>query len=348
MRILFLTLYPEQAASSRYRVHQYLPALEARGIDCTVASAVSLDTWQRHQGADSPRARHYHLEEIRRRVTQLLSARRYDLVFVQKGLASVSFRLLPALLKRCARRFVVDIDDAVHLEPPAQLRGIARILQDRRQLLRLMAEADGVLAGNAWLAAQAQPHAKRVEVVPTVVDTQRFVSAGSPPETFTLGWIGSPGTTPYLRPVAEALREMQEGSVILCGADPKQIEWPAAKFTPWRLDTETAILQQFSVGLMPLPEETWVRGKCALKALQYGACGIPTIATAFGAAQDIVQHGRTGFLVPTGGEWRASVTQLHDDALRARLGAAAREFVVNEYSIERWAPRLADLLESMA
>ena len=348
MRVLFLTLYPEQAASPRYRVHQFLPALEARGIECTVASAVSLETWQRHQSAEAPRARQYHLEEIRRRITQLLGARKYDLVVVQKGLASVSFRLLPTLLKRYARRFVIDFDDAVHKAPPAQLQGFARSLENRRQLFQLSALADCTIAGNKWLASEVKVYAKRVEVVPTVVDTQRFVPAASPPERFTLGWIGSPSTTPYAQIAADCFREAEDLGVILCGADPKRVHWPEAKLTPWRIDTEVETLQRFSVGIMPTPKEQWVRGKCGLKALQYGACGIPTIATPYGVAHDIIRDGETGLLADTKNDWRAAVDKLRDDDLRARLGATARDFVVNEYSLEAWAPRLADLLESVA
>jgi len=348
MRVLFLTLYPEHAASSRYRVHQFVPTLEARGISCTVHAAISLDTWRRHQANDAPRARQYHLEELRRRLGQILGAGGYDLVVVQKGLASVSFRFLPALLKRFARRFVLDVDDAVHLAPPARLRGPARILENRGQFLELAGAAECVLAGNPWLAEELSPHAKRVEVIPTVVDTERFVPAETPPERYTLGWIGSPSTTPYAQHAADALQGVDNLAVILCGADPRQIEWPAAKLTPWRLDTEVGVLQQFSVGLMPSPEEPWVRGKCGLKALQYGACGLPTIATPFGAAPGIIQDGKTGLLANDPAAWRDAVERLRDDGLRVDLGAAARAFVVNEYSLEAWGPRLADLLETIA
>lgn len=349
MRVLFLTLYPPIAASPRYRVHQFLPALAARGIQCTVAAAVSEETWLRHHAPDAPRARAYHLEEIRRQVTQILGARKYDLVVVQKGLTTPSFRGLAALLRRTARRLVLDVDDAVHRAPPVALRGAARLLADQAQLIKVAAAADCVLAGNDWLAAQLQPHAQRVEVVPTVVDTDRFVPAAAPPDTYTLGWMGSPSTTPHLQIAAAALQGAPDvPAVILCGADPRQRDWPAATLAPWRLETEVTTLHRFSAGLMPLPDEPWTHGKCGLKALQYGACALPTVASPVGVAGSIVQDGETGILAQTPEAWRTAIARLRDPAERVRMGAAARARVEEAYSLRDWAPRLADLLESVA
>lgn len=197
------------------------------------------------------------------------------------------------LLRCCARRLVYDFDDAVHLSPPHSLRGVWRCMEDRQQVRRLIPLADKVLAGNTWLAAEAERLGGKASVFPTVVDTARFHPAPAP-DTYRLGWIGGPSTTPALDAIGLDLARLEGVSVTLIGADPWRAPWPEAEVRDWSLDTEVADVQQFSVGLMPLPKTEWSRGKCALKALQYMACGVPCIATPFGAVLDIIRHGENG------------------------------------------------------
>lgn len=200
MRVLFLTLYPGIAASPRYRVAQFLPHLRAAGIACDVSPAVSEEQYTRLAGPGRRgRAFWYHAAETPRRVAALLGAARYDVVFVQKALASAYVRGLDTLLRARARRVVYDIDDAVHLFPPHSLRGVWKALENPRQIRRLMARAGVVLAGNRWLVAETEREGGRAELFPTVVDTERFAPSARPPETFRIGWVGGPSTTPSLQ-----------------------------------------------------------------------------------------------------------------------------------------------------
>lgn len=342
MRVLFLTLYPEAAASPRYRVHQFLPHLHAAGMETTVQSAVSGAVWQRYRGPSRPQsAAGYHLHETRRRVQQLLLARSYDVVFLQKGIMSAYLKGMPRLLDTLSSKLVVDIDDAVHLAPPHALGGRWQFLEDRNQLDAVFRRADRVLAGNAWLADAARDHgAARVDHFPTVVDTTRFVPASVQPEEFCVGWIGSPSTTKMLHGIAEVLDEEQ---VLLVGADATARSF-RAKVLPWTYDSEVAMVQRFSVGVLPQQKTAWERGKCALKALLYMACGVPCIATPFGAVRDIITHGENGLLADTPDEWRAALARLRDPQERDRMGAAARATVEAQYALNVAAPRLVQLL----
>ncbi len=342
MRVLFLTPYPEQAASPRYRVHQFLPYLRQRGMDCAVACAVTPDEY-----AAGGRPFWYHAAETPRRLKQLLQSRRYDIVFVQKAILSAYLRGMLGLLRCCARRLVYDFDDAVHLSPPHSLRGVWRCMEDRQQVRRLIPLADKVLAGNTWLAAEAERLGGKASVFPTVVDTARFHPAPAP-DTYRLGWIGGPSTTPALDAIGLDLARLEGVSVTLIGADPWRAPWPEAEVRDWSLDTEVADVQQFSVGLMPLPKTEWSRGKCALKALQYMACGVPCIATPFGAVLDIIRHGENGLFADSPGQWRDAIELLRDPCVRARMGEAARATVEQAYALDTAAPRLAAELESMA
>jgi glycosyltransferase involved in cell wall biosynthesis len=348
MRVLFLTLYPEAAASPRYRVHQFIPYLESKGIECTVRAPMSDAAWRRHTGPNREgRAFWYHAQETPRRLLQLLNVGRYDVVCLQKAVMTAYLRGTEELLRQLAKKVVYDIDDAVHLSPPHPLGAPWSCLEDRGQIQKLIASSDLVLAGNRWLESEATGLGARAVYFPTVVDTSRFRPATESSADFRVGWMGSPSTTASLGGISEAFDVLQAGELLLAGADPKQVNWPQARVIPWRYDTEVQLLQQFNVGLMPLPRDTWTQGKCALKALLYMACGVPCIATPFGAALDIIDHGRNGWLANSPREWRDGLEALRDPELRQRLGAAARATVEERFSLGVAAPRLADLLESI-
>jgi len=221
------------------------------------------------------------------------------------------------------------------------------VLEDRDQVLRIFDAADLVLAGNAWLCDEARRHAKRVELFPTVVDTERFAPAGRPASSLVVGWIGNASTTPHLA-CAGALDEIDGVTLRCVGADPARVPWKRAELRPWDVAAEVDDVQSFSIGIMPLPKDDWSRGKCALKALQYMACGVPCIATPYGAVLDIIEENATGLLADSPEQWRAAIERLRDPAERARLGDAGRAHVESRYSLAGAAPRLAELLESIA
>lgn len=349
LEVLFLTLYPEPAASPRYRVTQFLPALEARGLCCTVAPAVS-ETIYRQSLDEQNRLRpaRYHRHELGQRVRQIISAKKYDVVFLQKAVMSASVRGFDRLLRQRARRLLYDIDDAVHLEPPHGLRGPWRAMQDAGQIRRIMGQADRVLAGNRWLVAEAEQCGGNARYFPTVVDTDRFRPAHTEHGAYRLGWIGNRGTTPHVAALFPLLRELPGVDVLLIGSDAAYSGSEPFTRVSWTIEDEVKQIQHCSVGLMPLPETDWARGKCALKALQYMACGIPCIATPFGAVLDIIEHGVNGWLARTDEEWHEAIEALRDPVLRARLGEAARATVETRFALKTAAPELAAEIEALA
>lgn len=349
MRVLFLTLYPEPGASPRYRVHQFVPYLEAHGVKCAVACPFTDTEYARlKRAAEDGRAAGYHLHEFWKRVGQIWSAGAYEVVFLQKAVMSAYVAFMPRYLRMRARRLVYDIDDAVNLEPPHALPFPWRLIEDPGQINKLFARAEVVLAGNRWLASAAEAAGGRAEVFPTVIDTERFVPASGGAEGFVVGWMGSPSTGDHLELVADILGGLSDAQVRLVGVDAERVTVADAEYHPWSLDTEVAELQQFAVGLMPLPKTEWSRGKCALKALQYMACGVPCVATPFGAVRDIIEDGVNGLFADTPDEWRDAIERLRDVELRRRLGAAARQTVEERYSLRGAAPRMLELLREAA
>lgn len=347
VKVLFLTLYPEVAASPRYRVHQFLPYLRAHDVECTVLAPTSEAIWRRHTGPDRQgRAFWYHLYETPARLHQLIQARSYDVVFLQKAVTSAYVRGFDPIVSRCSKRLLLDLDDAVHLAPPHPLRFPWSLVEDRLQIERLMGRADHVLAGNPWLVSEVTRAGGRATCFPTVVDTDRFVPATAPPKAFRVGWMGAPSTCPSLNSIAPALDDLADGELIVAGADPKQVHLQKARYAAWNYDTEVSLLQSLSVGLMPLSRDEWTRGKCALKALLYMAVGIPCIATPYGAITDMIVHGENGWLADSSDAWRDGLAELRDPARRKQMGEAARATVEAKYSLKVAAPQLLRLLEN--
>lgn len=350
MQALFLTLYPESTASSRYRVSQFVPFLSQFGIECTIAAALSDVQYARYKrpGAYFGALR-YHLTELSRRVGQLVKAGRYDVVVVQKALLSVYLKGMPALLRRYARRIVYDIDDAVHLVSPNPVPLYWRWWEDKEQILKIFGMSDLVLAGNHWLKTEAERCGARAVLFPTVVDTERFVPvAHGTAEPYTVGWLGSPSTTPSLSVIGADLSLLENVRLVLMGADPSKVSWEKAEIVPWSLESEVPSVQRLSVGLMPLERSDWSRGKCGLKAIQYMACGVPCVATPFGAALDIIRHGETGLFADSAQEWIHAIERLRDPVLRRQMGEAARADVEKRFSLKKAIPEMATWLNAVA
>lgn len=349
MRVLFLTLYPESMASPRYRVHQFLPYLREHGVDCTVACPFTQEEFVRLRAkAASGRARSYHLHEARVRLMQILAARRYDAVFLQKAVMSAYVRGFASLLRRRARRLIYDIDDAVNLAPPHALPARWRWIEEPDQINRLFGLADLVLAGNIWLLDAAHDCMARAKLFRTVVDTDRFQPIEEAEEKFAVGWMGSPSTSDSLAPLAGILSMLKDCEIRLYGADPVRAGIECAHHRPWRYETEVSEIQRFSVGIMPLNRTEWDRGKCGLKALQYMACGVPCIATRCDVTLEIIEDGQNGLLAETPEEWAEAFAQLRDPEFRNRLGEAARRTVESSFSLKEAAPKLLAYLKAVA
>lgn len=346
MKVLFLTLYPDIAASPRVRVRQFLPALEAQGIKCTVRSALTDEEYGASlEGRMSNRK--YHWLEYKRRCMQMKDAGDFDVVVLQKGITTAYFREMDTILRRNSRKLILDIDDAVHLQPPVQLPWYASKLTHPGQVRGLFAKADLVLAGNRWLAEEVRAEGGSSEVFPTVVDTDRYQPAQEAPSAFHVGWIGNASTGRQLDIVQNPLANLSDARTTLIGADPAAASG-IGTCVPWTPETELDLMQSFSVGIMPLEKSEWARGKCAYKALQYMACGVPCVATPFGAVTDIIQHNVNGLFADSDEEWTDAFERLRDPSERKRLGDAGRATVEGSYSLKAQAPKYIEILERFA
>lgn len=348
-RILFLTKYTWAGASSRYRTFQFLPFLKDAGFACEVAPLFD-DAYlaEKYRGG---RAHPLHVARaLSRRLLDLLRVRQFDLLVVEYELLPYFPAWLERLLARRGVRYVVDYDDALFHQYDQHRSGAVRMLLGDK-IAAVMRGACLVTAGNEYLADYAQKAGARwVEQVPTVVDLRKYAPRGDEhaPETVTIGWIGSPATAKYLQTVAEPLAEVCRSTgahVRLIGAGSTPLLGVPVELEQWNEATETRSIAAFDVGIMPLVDGPWERGKCGFKLIQYMACGVAVVASPVGVNQRIVQHAVNGFLASNAEEWVRALSELVRNAsLRTRMGANGRRCVEDCYSAQALAPRLARLL----
>ncbi len=352
MDILLLSRYGRLGSSSRVRFYQFLPYLEARGFRFTVAPLLD-DAYVENLYTGRPQSRPAIARGYFRRLGRLLGARRYDLIWLEKELFPWMPAWFEAALPRLGAPYAVDYDDAVFHRYELHSSGAARRLLGGK-ISAVMKRAAAVVAGNAYLADYARSAgAGCVEIIPSVVDLERYALSNlSNPEP-VVGWIGAPVTAPYLEAVGPALKEVaaaHEGlRTVLVGSGPLKLEGAYAEVRPWTEAGETGEIARFSVGIMPLPDEPFERGKCGYKLIQYMAAGVPVVASPVGVNTEIVEHGANGFLAGTHEEWvRALDALLRDPPLRAKMGVAGRKKVEESYSLRVAAPRLAEVLRAAA
>jgi glycosyltransferase involved in cell wall biosynthesis len=262
--------------------------------------------------------------------------------------AFVEEALLPARMP-----LVLDYDDAVFHRYDLHRSRLVRAVLGAK-LDRLMARADLVVAGNDYLAARArQAGAQRIEIVPTVVDLDRYPPQpqARPDGPVTIGWIGSPGTARYLDAVKPVLRDLAGAMplrAIAIGARPDQLEGSVFEPVRWSEEGEVEALRSIDIGIMPLEDTPWERGKCGYKLIQYMALGIPVVASAIGVNGRIVRHGANGYLAGGATDWKHALAELGGNpTLRGAFGAAGRSDVEKEYALSVQAPRLAGMIRSV-
>lgn len=257
-------------------------------------------------------------------------------------------------LRASARRLVYDFDDAVMFRDPFRGRPVSNVR--RRRFRRSVRSADLVSAGNEYLlglAAEDAPKTARL-LAPTPVDAARYSPGAAKHEGFRVGWIGSRATRAYLDLVAPALRRVREARpdaviAVMADAPPSQLEGLAVEFTPWSEAGEVAFLRSLDVGLMPLSDDPFSRGKCGFKLLQYMACGVPAVASPVGVNVELLSGGRTGALAATPDDWAPAILRVAADPAAARAAAAAaRTLVAERWSARVLGPRFAAALAECA
>ena len=352
MNVGVFSRYSRMGASSRLRMLQYCPILKLNDIKVTHNPFFSDEYLINLYEGKSTRLSVF--AAYIRRIKQLWLSNEIDILWIEKELLPWIPWALEKYFLPFNSQIVTDYDDAVfHLYDINPSSIVRRALG--RKIDCIMAQSALVFAGNAYLAERAwKAGARRIEIVPTVVDSENYAIATrfSERAKVNIGWIGTPSTwSEFLAPMLPLLIDIasrEGGYVTAVGAGRLNKMHPLFQSVAWREETEVEQIQDMDIGLMPLTDSPWARGKCGYKLIQYMACGIPVIASPVGVNSEIVEHGVNGFLASTETEWKQALTTLlRDSALRKMMGAAGRSKVESKYSLKVWGPRVVKMLESL-
>ncbi len=357
MRLACLTRYGSLGASSRVRFMQYFdPLSRVAETELSIEQQALLDDVYLTRKYVGRAVLSTSLRCYAQRALSPTLRKPPDVWWVEKEL----WPYVPAMVERallCRRPYVLDLDDAIFhnydLHPSRAVRNLFG-----RKIDRLMRGAALVTVGNEYLAARARSAgAPWVELLPTVIDLDRYptpnrVAAPTGAAVTTIGWIGSPATSHYLqqlaRPLQHLARERRLRLLVVGGGD---VRLPGVEIesVPWSPTSEVDSISRFDIGVMPLPDSPWERGKCGYKLIQYMACGVPVVASPVGVNRVIVSDGVNGFLATDESDWYDTLRRLAvDTALSKRLGAAGRQRAESEYCVQVTAPRLARWLQIVA
>jgi glycosyltransferase involved in cell wall biosynthesis len=352
MRLLALTRYSSLAPSSRVRFYQYVPCLKSFGVELQVAPLLGDDYVRSLYSGKRQSVLSVFMAYISR-IASLVNSHSFDLLWIEKELFPWFPVRAEIFLARRGIPYVADYDDAVFHSYDIHANPLIRGLLGKR-IDAVMRQAATVVVGNDYLAEHArQAGASRIEYLPSVVDINDYSIRAKTGDQFRIGWIGSPITAPYLGLIRDALEEVikqTNARLVLVGSgDQDPFPGMAKEVLPWSEDSQIAHIQSFDVGIMPLPDGPFERGKCGYKLVQYMACGLPVIASPVGANSRIVEQGKTGFLTSGTAEWVQALVMLSQNAsLRSDLGKAGRKKVEQEYSLQVTAPRLFEILTEAA
>lgn len=352
MKVLLLSRYGNLGASSRVRSYQYLPYLREQGMEITLVPLLP-DNYLRDLYAGKRPGPTSLLAAYLRRISALIRGKKFDLLWIEYELFPWLPGWIESLVLSKGTPYLVDYDDAIFHRYDQHPNSLVRRMLGNK-IDAVMRHASTVVVGNEYLRDHAiKAGAQRIVILPTSIDLARYPSpTPAQNEIFTIGWIGSPATTRYLHQVHEVLAGIcahNQAKVVLIGAsDTGWQDIPHATH-PWSEDTEVAEVGGFDVGIMPLEDSPWERGKCGYKLIQYMACGRPVIASPVGINTRIVEPGINGYLAETPHDWVQALTALMADAdLRQQMGAAGRAKVERDYAIQVNAPRLAAMLNVAA
>lgn len=343
-KILFVAQHrPDRSPSQRFRFEQYLSFLKSRGFDYDFSYLIDeSDDKVFYRPGNLFRKSYIFLKAAFKRFNDVFKADGYDVIYVQREAFMTGSSWFEKRYSHSKAALVFDFDDAIWNHDVSEGNKSFAWLKDASKTKRIIAFSDLIIAGNPYLADYASQFNSNVLIIPTTIDTEEYrpkpdsTDAGK----VVIGWSGSITTIKHFElaiPFLTALKSKYGSQIEIAVVGDGSYRNSSLDIVgkPWNKTTELADLAGFDIGIMPIPNDDWSKGKCGLKGLQYMALSIPAVMSPVGVNCDIIQDGSNGFLADTTDEWVEKVSRLIESKeLRSKLGAAARKTVVEHYSVE--------------
>lgn len=351
MNILFLVPYPHDTApSQRFRFEQYLDQLREQGYSYEIAPFWDVPSWNLlYSSKNRPKKVIGLLKGYWRRVNLLNKLSRFDFVFIHREATPLGPPWMEWIIKHVLQLPIIyDFDDAIWLHTIYGNNTFQQLFRYPRKVGQICSWSYKISCGNTYLAEYAIQHNPMVQTIPTTIDTENYHKpAHHHKNSLIIGWTGSHSTLPYLEeivPILNSLRKRFDFVFKVICNKPPQFEIPGMIYMKWCSDHEIAELNTFDIGIMPLPDSDWTRGKCGFKILQYMALEKAAVASAVGVNTEIIQHGHNGLLCHSQSDWSSNLELLLTDKnLRNKLGRNGRATVAQHYSKSAIAASFVDL-----
>ncbi len=340
-KALFLVLHrKDRSPGQRYRHEQYVSLLEEAGIDCTFSPLLDQGGDRIFYGKKNMLSKILvGLKALIKRFKDLQRANQFDLIYIYRD----AFFFGTFFEKRFAKKkakIIYDFDDAIWLMDKNPNQGVFNLLKNPNKTSSIISISDTVIVGNEYLASYARKFSTNVEIIPSTIDFKKYNPTLNNNDKICIGWTGSFSTIkhfeiaiPALKVIKDKYRDKINFKII---GDPSYTNKDLdVKGIKWSSKTEVEDLSELDIGIMPLPDNEWTRGKCAMKGLQYMALEIPTIMSPVGINSDIIKDGENGFLATTTDEWIDKLILLIENvSARKKLGKAGRKIVEKDFSVE--------------
>ena len=338
--VLFLASHRlNRSPSQRYRFEQYISFLEQNNFQCTLSYLISEKDDKAFYTEGNTFWKFWILiKAVLHRIKDTFKYNKYDIVFVQREAIMVGSSFFEKRIKRSKAKYIFDFDDSIWLMDTSDGNKKYEWLKNPEKTVRNIRYADMVFAGNAYLASYARSCNSHVKIIPTTIDTNFHKPLPKQNDKLIIGWIGSHTTIKHFEYALEFLtiikNKYPQVEIRVVGDADYVNEKLNIKGIAWSSATEVEMINSFSIGIMPLPNDEWAKGKCGLKGLSYMACEVPTIMSPVGVNTEIIKNGKNGFLASTTDEWIKALSNLiEDETLRKIIGKEGRETVLEKYAV---------------
>lgn len=357
IRILFLTPHPEEGASTRYRVKQFFPYFSSNGIECIFHPFITPECYRiLYKNGYFLKKAFSLIKGIIKRTVEFINIRNIDIVFVHLEASPLGVPVFERLFSIYRKPIIYDLDDAIYMKSVSPANRLAYFLKNPTKISDIVRISSHIIACNDYLVQYAGRFNQNVTMIPTSVDTDRFtVRDYKEPVNprVVIGWIGSHSTARYLtqlKGVFKRLSERYDFTLKIIGAD-RADYFPDLKqvfYYDWSLKTELSEFRSLDIGIYPLPDNEWVKGKTGFKTVQYMSVGVPCVVSRVARNIEIVEDGVNGFLAGSDEEWFEKLSRLIENSeLRKSIGLAGRVGMEKRFSIKANAPKYIEIFHKV-
>ena len=357
-KILFIVQHRyNRSPGQRYRCEQYIKYLEERGFECTYSPTIltkeeDIALYESHSMFSKANIL---LKSFIRRWNDLWRSSDYDIIYIYREAFMTGSLFFEKRFKKSGAKIVFDFDDAIWLPSVSAANRSLAWLKKPEKVKEIIRLSDVVIAGNTYLSAYATQFNKNVVIFPSTIDLDYYKLPAKSlieKDAVTIGWSGSHTTVEHFETIVPVLKKLKEKfgmkvKFVVYGDAQYKNEELQINGLPWSAESEVNMISSFDIGIMPLPDNEWTRGKCAMKGLQYMGLSIPAVLSAVGMNNDVIEDGVNGYLIYNDNQWEEKLsTLIEDKVLRKKMGAKGRETVEQKYAAQSLKDRYIEIFDS--